>query len=88
VKLTGLRLGINGFIQIEHLDSKGLATALLPRDSLEELGMLRSLYRSRVSNANPYSESLFRTIKYRPDYPSKPFASKDQACLWIIDFVD
>jgi len=29
-----------------------------------------------VSNDNPYSESLFRTVKYRPDYPSRPFSSK------------
>jgi transposase InsO family protein len=49
---------------------------------LEEMGVLRSFSRPRVSNDNPYSESLFRTVKYRPawpDYPSRPFASKDQA---------
>jgi len=33
---------------------------------LEELGVLRSISRPRVSNDNPYSESLFRTAKYRP----------------------
>jgi transposase InsO family protein len=47
---------------------------------LEEMGVLRSVSRPRVSNNNPYSESLFRTVKYRPDYPSRPFASKDEAC--------
>jgi transposase InsO family protein len=47
---------------------------------LEELGVLRSFSRPRVSNDNPYSESLFRTIKYRPDYPNRPFASKGGAC--------
>jgi hypothetical protein len=41
-----------------------------------------------VSNDNPYSESLFRTVKYRPEYPRKPFASKDQACQWVASFVD
>jgi len=55
---------------------------------LEELGVLGSFSRPRVSNNNPYSESLFRTIKYRPDYPHRPFTSKEQACLWVIDFVD
>jgi transposase InsO family protein len=39
---------------------------------LEELGVLRSFSRARVSNDNPYSESLFRTLKYRPDYPGGP----------------
>jgi transposase InsO family protein len=55
---------------------------------LEELGVLRSFSRPRVSNDNPYSELLFRTVKYRPDYPRKPFASKEQACASIAAFVD
>jgi hypothetical protein len=55
---------------------------------LEELGVLRSFSRPRVSNDNPYSESLFRTVKYRPEYPRKPFASKDKACQWVASFVD
>ena len=36
----------------------------------------------------PYSESLFRTVKYRPDYPRKPYSSKEQACQWVAAFVD
>jgi transposase InsO family protein len=47
---------------------------------LEELGVLRSFSRPRVSNDNPYSESLFRTTKYQPDYPRRPFASVEEAC--------
>jgi transposase InsO family protein len=52
------------------------------------MGVLRSFSRPRVSNDNPYSESLFRTVKYRPDYPSRPFACKDEACEWVAAFVD
>jgi hypothetical protein len=55
---------------------------------LEELGVLRSFSRPRVSNDNPYSESLFRTAKYRPDYPRRPFTSAEEACLWVASFVD
>ena len=55
---------------------------------LEELGVLRSFSRPRVSNDNPYSEALFRTAKYRPDYPRRPFASVEEACLWVASFVD
>jgi putative transposase len=55
---------------------------------LEELGVLRSFSRPRVSNDNPYSESLFRTVKYRPEYPRKPFASKNKACQWVGECVD
>ena len=50
--------------------------------------MLRSFSRPRVSNDNPYSESLFRMVKYRPDYPSRPFACKDEACERVAAFVD
>ena len=49
--------------------------------SLLELGVLRSFSWPRVSNDNPYSESLLRRVKFRPYYPRKPFASKEQACL-------
>ena len=54
---------------------------------LEELGVLRSFSRPRVSNDNPYSEALFRTAKYRPEYPSRPFADKEEACQWAAAFV-
>jgi putative transposase len=30
----------------------------------------------------------FRTVKYRPEYPRKPLVSKDQACHWVVSFVD
>jgi hypothetical protein len=50
--------------------------------------VLRSFSRPRVSNDNPFSEALFRTVKYRPDYPSRPFASNDEACEWVRTFVD
>lgn len=54
---------------------------------LEELGVLRSFSRPRVSNDNPYSESLFRTVKYRPDCPRRPFHSVEEACAWACAFV-
>jgi hypothetical protein len=55
---------------------------------LEELGVLRSFSRPRVSNDNPFSESLFRTVKYRPDYPRRPFQSVEEACTWVARFVE
>lgn len=60
------------------------ATTLMSR--LEELGVLRSFTRPRVSNDNPYSESLFRTAKYRPDYPRQPLASMEEACQLVASF--
>jgi transposase InsO family protein len=73
---------------ILHADNGNAMRAATLESRLEELGVLRSFSRPRVSNDNPYSESLFRTVKYRPDYPRKPFASKDQACKWVAEFVD
>jgi len=46
-------------------NGNAMRTATL-ESRLEELGVLRSFSRPRVSNDNPYSESLFRTAKYRP----------------------
>lgn len=40
-----------------------------------------------MSNDNPYAESLFRTCKYRPDYPNKPFGSLEEAQAWTQQFV-
>ena len=43
--------------------------------------------RPSVSNDNPFSESLFRTLKYRPLYPRKPFESLNHARCWVDGFV-
>jgi putative transposase len=47
-------------------------------DLLCELGVGRSFNRPHVSNDNPYSESHFKTLKYRPDYPER-FGSIEDA---------
>jgi hypothetical protein len=56
--------------------------------TLYRLGIATSYNRPRTSNDNPYSEALFRTCKYRPDYPSDGFETIDQARSWIQQFVD
>lgn len=55
--------------------------------TLQELGVMPSFSRPSVSNDNPYSESLFRTLKYRPEYPEKPFANLTEARNWVSGFV-
>ena len=71
-----------------HADNGSAMRGATLESRLEEMGVLRSFSRPRVSNDNPYSESLFRTVKYRPDYPSRPFATKKEACEWVAAFVD
>ena len=55
--------------------------------TLQQLGIMPSFSRPSVSNDNPYSESLFRTLKYRPDYPSKSFTDLQAAREWVEEFV-
>jgi transposase InsO family protein len=56
--------------------------------TLQELGIMPSFSRPSVSNDNPYSEAVFRTLKYRPNYPDKPFADLQTARSWVQGFVD
>jgi transposase InsO family protein len=43
--------------------------------TLQRLGVVPSFSRPSVSDDNPYSEALFRTLKYCPEYPSTGFAT-------------
>jgi putative transposase len=54
---------------------------------LYDLGITPSRGRPRVSNDNPYSESLFRTLKYCPQWPMDGFADLDAARSWVRDFI-
>jgi transposase InsO family protein len=47
--------------------------------TLQGLGVMPSFSRPAVSNDNPYSESVFKTLKYRPRYPLTPFADVVEA---------
>jgi putative transposase len=55
--------------------------------TMQALGVVPSFSRPSVSNDNPYSEALFRTLKYVPSYPRKPFESIDAAWAWVERFV-
>jgi transposase InsO family protein len=56
--------------------------------TLQWLGVVPSFSRPHVSNDNPYSEALFRTLKHTPAYPKLPFASLEAARRWVARFVD
>lgn len=55
--------------------------------TLQELGIAPSFSRPSVSNDNPYSESLFKTLKYRSEYPEKAFEDIASARKWVNGFV-
>src|SRR5690606_19384171 len=52
-----------------------------------DLGVTPSFSRPRVSDDNPYSEALFRTLKYRPSFPRRPFVDLAEARQWVDRFV-
>lgn len=55
--------------------------------TLQALGVMPSFSRPAVSNDNPYSESLFKTLKYRPAYPRRAFENLMAARQWVGTFV-
>lgn len=72
---------------ILHADNGSPQKSSTLRATLEQLGIEPTYSRPRVSNDNPYSESLFRTTKYRPDYPAKGFNDLEEARRWVLKFV-
>lgn len=70
-----------------HSDNGGPMKGATMLATLQQLGVAASFSRPGVSDDNPYAEALFRTLKYRPEYPSRPFASTDAACAWVDRFV-
>ncbi len=83
--------------QLEHID-KGQVTLHSDNGSpmkgatllatLQKLGVAATFNRPGVSNDNPYSESLFKTLKYNRFYPIQPFETIDNAMTWVIFFVN
>jgi putative transposase len=55
--------------------------------TLQWLGIVPSFSRPHVSDDNPYSEALFRTLKYTPEYPQLPFVNVEAAERWVGRFV-
>lgn len=56
--------------------------------TFQKLGITPSYSRPSVSNDNPYSESLFKTLKYCPYYPDQPFKDIQEARQWMEKFAD
>lgn len=56
---------------------------------LEKLGVIPSFSRPSVSDNNPYSEALFKTLKYHPTFPMmNKFATIYEARIWCEKFVE
>jgi len=89
VKRTALAEGIHAMLAkpVLHGDNGSTLKATTVLAMLHWLGVKPSYSRPRVSDDNAYVESLFRTAKYRPEFPDKGFADLHQARVWAADFV-
>jgi transposase InsO family protein len=70
-----------------HSDNGAPMTGATLLATLQRLGVVPSFSRPSVSDDNPYSESLFKTLKYRPSYPDGAFGGLDEAREWVGRFV-
>ena len=70
-----------------HSDNGSPMKGATLRAKMIDLEIASSYSRPRVSNDNPYSESLFKTIKYHYSFPENPFANLSEARAWVEGFV-
>jgi putative transposase len=61
-----------------HADRGAAMTSKSVALLLADLGVTKSHSRPHVSNDNPFSESQFKTLKYRPEFPDR-FGSPEHA---------
>ena len=82
---TILTPGADGLVL--HADNGGPMKGSTMLATMQRLGIVPSFSRPHVSDDNPFSEALFRTLKYRPKYPRAPFATQEAARAWVAGFV-
>jgi transposase InsO family protein len=87
MRRASLAEGLAGRPLVLHSDNGSAMKGATMLATLENLGVVPSFSRPRVSNDNPFAEALFRTCKYRPDYPTKPFTGLEAAQSWTRQFV-
>lgn len=78
ITVTARRERVDRHQLVIHSDRGTQMTSGTLTDLYDQLGIRRSLSRPRVSNDNPHAEAGFKTLKYRPDWPTR-FASLDHA---------
>jgi transposase InsO family protein len=82
-----MRHGVDSEKLILHSDNGGPMKGATMLATLQWLGIIPSFSRPSVSDDNAYSEALFKTLKYRPEYPSAPFESLEASEAWVRGFV-
>jgi len=70
-----------------HADRGSSMKSKLLAELLADLGVTKSHSRPSVSNDNPFSESQFKTLKYRPQFPDR-FGCLQDARSFCVEFFD
>jgi putative transposase len=70
-----------------HSDNGAPMKSVTLLSKMYDLGITPSRGRPRVSNDNAFSESLFKTLKYCPQWPQNGFSSLDEARVWVRNFI-
>ncbi|MBT0964249.1 IS3 family transposase, partial [Denitromonas iodatirespirans] len=88
VKRTALAEGVHAMAAkpVLHGDNGSTLKATAVLAMLHWLGVKPSYSRPRVSDDNAFVESLFKTAKYRPEFPVGGFADLDEARAWAAQF--
>lgn len=88
LKRTALTEGVHAMADkpVLHGDNGSTLKATTVLAMLHWLGVKPSYSRPRVSDDNAFVESLFKTAKYRPEFPARGFANLDEARDWAADF--
>ena len=81
------REGVDRHALTRHADNGAPMKGATLLATLQQLGVVPSFSRPAVSNDNPFSEALFRTLKYTPAYPEGPFEDVAAARAWVATFV-
>jgi transposase InsO family protein len=89
LKRTALAEGIHALADkpVLHGDNGATLKATTVLAMLHWLGVKPSYSRPRVSDDNAFAEALFRTAKYRPEFPARGFATLEEARVWGAGFV-
>ncbi|MGA7951705.1 MAG: IS3 family transposase [Thiobacillaceae bacterium] len=85
IAATCVRQGIEPGQLTIHADRGSSMTSKPVALLMADLGVTKTHSRPHVSNDNPFSESQFKTLKYRPDYPER-FGCQTDARTWAAEF--
>lgn len=69
-----------------HSDNGAAMKGFTMLAAMQDLGVASSFSRPRVSNDNAFAEALFRTAKYCPLWPERPFETLETAREWVHQF--